>query len=491
MSNSYYTFTKTQFNTCKIDNDQLLFNERKLKYNYYNYPKKLFFDKLRYCNNNYYYNTIKQNHRLNVNYLKVSHITNKKWNNNIFDNLNYSQLIMPKLWEIHIFNGIKSHYADMFNYNDDSASEGYSLFTLDYFNKNIYNKIVIHYRSNNTQKLWLNNLDGLLSENKDWIQDPVFVQKVNITDSRAEIALIGDIHSSIHSFIDVLKSLRTKDFFEGNTYKLFDDKYIIFLGDLLDRGPYSLEVLMLALILKIENPTKVFIINGNHEDYETYNHYGTTSEMNVQFKEISETIKKLLFHLPSAIFLNFCGKTYQLCHGAFDLEYGGLIVKKTIDDDYELNQIDSKSKLKIFLDSEKTFDLVEKYNVTNSLKWGDFDNNIKYYCPPDGRGDIYGYKGTKMYLSLNYLESIISGHQDNINLGILKDEECPEEHKKTYYKTSNHYNGISREKLYELIDTDKNVYNLSLSKDKLAFVTSTAAISKNLNNNCYLILKNM
>ncbi|RNF24921.1 putative serine/threonine protein phosphatase-like protein [Trypanosoma conorhini] len=41
---------------------------------------------------------------------------------------------------------------------------------------------------------------------------------------------------------------------------------ILCLGDYVDRGPYSLECLMLLLSLKISHPSKVVMLRGNHED---------------------------------------------------------------------------------------------------------------------------------------------------------------------------------------------------------------------------------
>lgn len=38
------------------------------------------------------------------------------------------------------------------------------------------------------------------------------------------------------------------------------------LGDFVDRGPHSLEVLALLLSLKVAYPTSIFLIRGNHED---------------------------------------------------------------------------------------------------------------------------------------------------------------------------------------------------------------------------------
>lgn len=67
--------------------------------------------------------------------------------------------------------------------------------------------------------------------------------------------IIGDIHGCYHHFISLLKKIN---------YKKKKDRLIL-MGDLMDRGPWSHEMLMLAVRWRRESPDRFFMIRGNHE----------------------------------------------------------------------------------------------------------------------------------------------------------------------------------------------------------------------------------
>ncbi len=75
------------------------------------------------------------------------------------------------------------------------------------------------------------------------------------------VTVIGDIHGQFYDFIKVLSLAKLKytDLFEKLT-----SGNLLFLGDYVDRGYYSIEVMTLIMALKVNNPKNVFCLRGNH-----------------------------------------------------------------------------------------------------------------------------------------------------------------------------------------------------------------------------------
>ena len=77
-----------------------------------------------------------------------------------------------------------------------------------------------------------------------------------------KVSLFGDLHGALSSFLAELKSLIAAKAM-NDKLEVQDGHALVFCGDLLDRGPYSIEVFALALLLRTINPGSVFVGRGN------------------------------------------------------------------------------------------------------------------------------------------------------------------------------------------------------------------------------------
>jgi len=245
------------------------------------------------------------------------------------------------------------------------------------------------------------------------LSDPSFAQKV-ITGVDSKVIFIGDIHSSFHSFIEIIQNLVERGIL-GDDLSINPQYYLIFLGDIFDRGPFGLDIINIIFRIKNKNFDRVLILNGNHEDRIMYNNNGTGDEIKAQLGNPvdQKLVHDLMRRLPAVIFLYFDNKIVQLCHGGIAKTYSP----------------------KTFLDSNYTFDFhgydyapvdagehdVDFFGfVHKGLRWTDFSMAVRGDVEHKrGRGDIYGIHHTNSYLRQNGLAGIVRGHQDMHHVSLL------------------------------------------------------------------------
>jgi diadenosine tetraphosphatase ApaH/serine/threonine PP2A family protein phosphatase len=80
------------------------------------------------------------------------------------------------------------------------------------------------------------------------------------------VIIVGDIHGNLQDLVRVLR------------YGGLQASYL-FLGDYVDRGDFSLEVILLLLILTCRYPDRFFLLRGNHECRSVASSYGFRADV--------------------------------------------------------------------------------------------------------------------------------------------------------------------------------------------------------------------
>jgi hypothetical protein len=100
---------------------------------------------------------------------------------------------------------------------------------------------------------------------------------------------VGDIHGELESVDEILA--RTEFTVDASSSRA--RKYIIFLGDLVDRGPNSIEVLTTLFALKIKLGANVILLRGNHELPDVNSRYGFIDEVRKKYQRHGDEVYKL------------------------------------------------------------------------------------------------------------------------------------------------------------------------------------------------------
>lgn len=274
------------------------------------------------------------------------------------------------------------------------------------------------------------------------------VYKMNIKKDE-KVIVIGDLHGSIHTFIRHLYRFFKLGIIDKDTLKIKNGYKIIFLGDVLDRGIFSFELLVyIFYLMEINNTnenTKILLNRGNHEEFNINSYNGFDEELDEKlalfdypekFSNLHEKINEKLGLLPSAIILEYeNGERMYLSHGGFPIQNYIISDSNIANTQYvnsyqvlELNQLPTVWKIE-FKDG-KNYELIKhnsgflndkdaglEYNTTRwmdyyldeSLKIAEKENVVHYVRK---RGLIANQKLLNDFLDKNNIKFILRGHQD-------------------------------------------------------------------------------
>jgi diadenosine tetraphosphatase ApaH/serine/threonine PP2A family protein phosphatase len=255
-------------------------------------------------------------------------------------------------------------------------------------------------------------------------------QESNVLEVDAPCIVCGDIHGQ---FFDLVRLFEVGGNIEKNKY--------LFLGDYVDRGKFSCEVMLYLLSLKVKYPDRIWLLRGNHECRTVSSYFGFLEECEAKYGLAAYNQFMGCFEsLPIAALLNTSYGQFLCVHGGIskdiqtikDIENINRFVEPPKDgplcdilwadpmrdivmvnycsdaseDDDEDNDNINDKKTK----EEKQRDMDQSRDKVVELFGGEFKYNSQRCC-----STFYGYKALKKFLRKNKIITILRAHEVQMN----------------------------------------------------------------------------
>jgi protein phosphatase len=206
----------------------------------------------------------------------------------------------------------------------------------------------------------------------------LFAIEDTLLELSSPILIVGDIHGQILDLVRIIQTCGRPP----------DVRYL-FLGDLVDRGEFSLESVLLIFVLKLLFPSHIYLIRGNHEFDSSTREFGFESELLQVYadRRVYESFMRAFSVIPLAATID----RHVLCiHGGI----GPMLVS--------LSQIRTL---------QRPIDVAESALISQML-WSDpSDETSEFAESPRGSGCLFGHFAFQRFLGEGNLRAVVRGHQ--------------------------------------------------------------------------------
>ncbi|KAK8797073.1 hypothetical protein WA158_004283 [Blastocystis sp. Blastoise] len=241
----------------------------------------------------------------------------------------------------------------------------------------------------------------------------ILIKEPRVLRLKSPIYIFGDFHgnmSDLMSFAKVLWPLGMH----------LTPGCFLFLGDYVDRGPYSLEVLTYLFAQKILLPEKVFLLRGNHElkavnGWESF--YGTKCFLGQLKQRFGAVTGKLMWNAANSVF--DCLPFAAVVDDVIFCVHGGIPRPINENQPASLEYINN-IPCPISIRPATSGETLEIKQVTNDLLWADpAQANQESMLDDDGFGEgergpgaiCFGAKAVNDFLEDNGLTHVIRAHE--------------------------------------------------------------------------------
>jgi diadenosine tetraphosphatase ApaH/serine/threonine PP2A family protein phosphatase len=225
----------------------------------------------------------------------------------------------------------------------------------------------------------------------------ILIREPNILRLEAPVVAVGDVHGQYYDLLSLLE--------EGGKPGI--DETYLFLGDYVDRGSFSCEVMLLLLSLKIAYPDRVFLLRGNHECGSVSGHFGFKEECKTKYG-VNVYYKFLLCFqtMPLAAVISTAYGDIFACHGGISPSL------KTLEDIDRIDRFVEPETDPLLLDllwadpmsDENVMEMNdEDYQSFMEVDWASNPARGCSYC--------FGYKALRQFLDDNKLVCLVRAHE--------------------------------------------------------------------------------
>lgn len=220
---------------------------------------------------------------------------------------------------------------------------------------------------------------------------------INTDINQSKLVVVGDIHGDLDSLLSIFQK-------EGDP----SITRYLFLGDYVDRGNFSCEVIVLLYAYKCLYPSNIYLIRGNHEFAEKNKTSGFKSECKKRVKQFKngkiQLLDKLFFAKVTDSFKNL--PLCSIVNNKIFCVHGGIT-----------DLLNNRDEL---LSIKKVGTEWIKFNDLNSIQiellWNDPTEKVPYFETNDRAvGRMFGKEALNDFLNKMGFELVIRGHQSQEN----------------------------------------------------------------------------
>lgn len=176
-------------------------------------------------------------------------------------------------------------------------------------------------------------LQSTVTNRKSFVEKSAYAAHITAKPG-TKFVIWGDLFGAVHSLVRDLGHLHMQGVLNEQLEIVNQDYNFVFIGNVIDRSPYSLEILHIMLVLMERNPGQVFYIKGDHEANNYWMNFNLHNEIVAYFTKgilrssnitaFEQLISTFFNSLPGALYISQKDSTHDIIALSDNLEGYGL-----------------------------------------------------------------------------------------------------------------------------------------------------------------------